>query len=335
VDAEVTAMASIPTVGHGEVRFDTLGLEGEPAGRERFERIVTDIIKVTIPLAREVQPNPGDWGIDTFVGDLEEDGTVMIWQSKFFLKPGDTLDSHQAQIRASFKSAMKNATEHGYTVASWTLVVPGTMTPQMTTWFDSWRKRQVKDHGGDLVIDIWQEADLRHRLMQDDFAHVRIHYFGAYPEAPAPAARTLDDPEDPAVYDGALFIRQLHEAQIVQDKPARRAFFNAEIMTRDINERETVNELAELRTMRATVEQMWSTRYETARATATDEDGLLPSLFPDVCSSIERHHELNPNLILRDTAVHRLGLVHHLAETGDVGWVVHFADIAADHASEP
>lgn len=327
----VEAMANVPSPGRGEVRFDTLALQGAAAGRERFERCVTDIVKVIVPLAREVEAAPGDWGIDTFVGELDEGGSVSIWQSKYFLHPGDSLKSHQAEVRDSFKSAMKNAADKGYTVTSWTLALPGTMSPEMTKWFDGWRKRTLADHEGSLVIDVWQEVDLRGYLMKPDFEPIRTHYFGAYPQPAESSVRAIEDLEDGTVYDGALFIKQLHAADIRQDNTARRAFFNAEIMSRDINERESGPEVAELRSMRSTVEQMWSTRFEQARASTDRPDGRLPALFPDVCRSIESHHDQNPNRVLRDTSVHRIGLVHHLAEGGDVGWVAHFPDIAAEH----
>ena len=53
--------------------------------------------------------------------------------------------------------------------------------------------------------------------------------------------------------------------------PARRAFFNAEVMTRDVNEREASTELAELSKIRFVIEQKWHTRFEAARVGGVHE----------------------------------------------------------------
>ncbi len=322
--------AVVPSAGRGEVRFGLLAIEGEEAGRAKFERLVTDIVRRIHPTARAVGANPGDWGIDTFVGRLDG-GKVAIWQSKFWLKPGDSLKSQQAQIRDSYRSVTSRADENGLELLSWTLCVPGTMDPDMTQWWDGWKARARRKRSAGFQIDLWQEEDLRALLTKRDFVDVRSQYFGA---DPAPATIDVEDPPDPTAYDGTLFIRQLHEASINADSTARRAFFNAEVLTRDINERESAEELKQLRTTRSVVEQLWSTRFEDARAHSERDDGQLPGLYPSVCAAIEAHHRDNPNPVLRDSLVHRTGLVHHLAEDGSAGWVEHYVAIADAHRTE-
>lgn len=131
-------VAAIPSPGRGEVRFDLLAVNGIEEGRARFERLVTDVVKVVLGSGREIEARPGDWGIDTFAG-LLSGGEVAVWQSKFFLHPGEHLKAHQAQIRESFKSVAKSLDALDLKLASWTLAVPGTMDPAMTKWFDNWR----------------------------------------------------------------------------------------------------------------------------------------------------------------------------------------------------
>lgn len=321
---DIRTLAEVPSAGRGQIRFELLNNAGPEAGRASFEELVTDIVKVIHPTAREVQPNPGDWGIDTFVGELDA-GEIAIWQSKFFLN--ELGKAQQAQIRESFTSARTQAEARGQTISSWTLAIPSTMDGPMTVWWDNWVKRQRREHGIEVVL--WQEADLRGLLYKDDFIDVAAQYFGPMPK---PTGRDVEELDSPARYDASLFIKQLHAAGIKADGPARTAFFNAEVMTRDINERESERELKELGNVRSVLEQLWSTRFERARATCTEEDeGKLPSLYPDVCLAVENDHRANPNAVLRDTVVHRTGLVHHLAEDGRLGWVDHFADIAAAH----
>ncbi len=82
---------------------------GEHGAREDFHRMLTALIQVEHASATEVRADPGDWGIDTFVGSLAD--AVTIWQSKFFI---DGLgDSPKRQVRESVASAMAKATEHG------------------------------------------------------------------------------------------------------------------------------------------------------------------------------------------------------------------------------
>jgi hypothetical protein len=322
----VSTLASVPSAGRGEIRLDLLALEGEEEGRARFQRLITDMVGVIHPTAREVRPNPGDWGIDTFVGELD-DGVISIWQSKFFRF--GVGKAQMAQIRESFKSAVANAEANHLTLESWTLAVPCLLDPEATKWWDGWRKREKART--QVEIGLWQENHLRGHLLRPDFAHVRANYFGPVPSS---ALRDVEDVNEPAEYDGALFVKQLHAASILHDGPARTAFFNAEVMTRDVNERESAPELAELRSMRSILEQMWHTRFEAARAEGVGDDGRLPALYPAMCDAVERHHVSSPSALLRDTVVHRTGLVHHLAEAGRVGWVEHYDVIAKAHAEQ-
>lgn len=331
-ESGVGVIAAVPSAGSGEILFPLLSIEGVEAGRAKFERLVTDIVCVIHPTARAVGANPGDWGIDTFVGRLDG-GKVGIWQSKFWLNPGDKFAAQKAQISESYKSATTRADAEGLDLISWTLCIPGTMDPKLTQWWDGWvgrerRKRRKQSPG--FEIDLWQEERLRGFLMKDDFADVRAQYFGSVPRA---GTIDAEDPPDPAVYDSTLFIRQLREANIHADSTARRAFFNAEVLARDINERESVQELKQLRTVRAVVEQMWSTRFERARAATDRDDGQLPGLYPEVCDAIETYHREDPNPVLRDSLIHRTGLVHHLADDGQAGWVEYYRDIAEDHGA--
>jgi hypothetical protein len=139
------------------------------------------------------------------------------------------------------------------------------------------------------------------------------------------------DPEDWSAFDEALFIRQLHEAGISEDLAARRAFFNAEVMTRDVQEREVRSELDALSSVRADLHQMWHTRFEAERAACDESTASLPGLYPQVMSAVESHHQANPSRALRDTLVHRSGLVHHLVEAGHAGWVRDYHRIAEEH----
>jgi tetratricopeptide (TPR) repeat protein len=180
-----TDLAAIPSAGRGEVRLELLAVEGIETGRARFERLTTDLVKLTRVDAREIAANPGDWGIDTFVGQLAG-GSIEVWQSKYFID--GIAESQQLQIRESFHSARRKADQHGFQIDTWTLAIPTTMSAAIIKWWDGWRERSRRKYG--IEIQLWQEADFRHILFRGDARGIRRHYFGASPDETAP--RNLD-----------------------------------------------------------------------------------------------------------------------------------------------
>lgn len=122
----------------------------EAGARTRFQRLITDLVMAKVPNASEVAyPGGGDWGIDTYVGSLD-DG-IVVWQSKFFTSWGEP---QQKQIRDSFKQVMTKADEHGFKVAAWPLCVPSILPPDVQKWFDGWKQRE-----GHRFFYVCQAAD--------------------------------------------------------------------------------------------------------------------------------------------------------------------------------
>lgn len=60
-----------------------IGPGGKEGARELFEKLIRQLVGLRYPGVSRVTANPGDWGIDTFVGEL--DGVISVWQSKFFI----------------------------------------------------------------------------------------------------------------------------------------------------------------------------------------------------------------------------------------------------------
>ncbi len=102
-------------------------------------------------------------------------------------------------------------------------------------------------------------------------------------------------------------------------------------MTRDVQEREVRRELDALTSVQAELHQMWHTRFAAERAERADSSTALPGLYSGVMTAVEAHHQARPSAALRDTLVHRSGLVHHLVEAGHAGWVRDFDRIAKEH----
>lgn len=319
---ELAPLEQLPTAGRGAIRFSLLAAEGVEAGRSKFQSLVTDIVAVIHSNVREIRATHGDWGIDTFVGQLDG-GSVHVWQSKFFID--GVGESQKTQIRESFKSLMDKAAQQGFSVSSWTLAIPVSLDATVTVWWEGWKQRTSRTFG--IEIQLLTDVDLRALLMKPDFEHVSDQYFGSMPGRPG-RERSIVQLDDPTRYDNALFVRQLHAADIVDDETARQAFFNAEVMVRDIHEREAERERGELTSVKAHLHQLWHTRYEDHRTQPSAVGGKLPRLYPDVCQAIEAYHRSSPNRVLRDSVVHRTGLVHHLAEEGRVGWIVEYRRLA-------
>ncbi len=315
-------------------------LGSDEAARTDFHRMLTSLIQVRHPTATEIRPNPGDWGIDTFVGSLVD--KVNIWQSKYFI---DGLgDAQKGQVRDSLKSAMANAVKNGYTVESWTLCVPWDLTALERQWWDR-KVRDWKNAYPGTVFDLWDPPRLRGFLMSPDADHVLQQFYGsgrAWNRETTPeqagvgsvAVGTVSPvtplPPD-ADYEGALFVAQLAEAGLVEIDAQKTAFFNAEILARDIGNRGVPEEVGALAEIDAGTWAVWEEQVAAAGAPrGGDVKGHAQGLFASVMKEV-RMLSAPPQLPVRP--VHNIGMMHRVVESGRAGWVVHWRVIAVRHVS--
>ena len=174
---------------------------GMTGASEDFEQMLGLLVRATSGQGNLVFANPGDWGIDVLVGDLN--GQVTVWQAKYFTRGVD--DSQQKQIRGSFASALGTAATQGYTLRRWVLCIPTSMDGPATKWWQGWKARQEQDSG--VRIDLWDETRLRELLLRPEAADVRRHYYNPYlrdgqPGGPA-RAPAPDRPSTPGTAGGA------------------------------------------------------------------------------------------------------------------------------------
>ncbi len=223
----------------------------EGAARERFQLLVTDLVRLEHPTADTVRgPGGRDWGIDTYVGSF--DGAICVWQSKFFLNGiGDT---QRGEIRASFDQVIQKAKENDITLDAWCLCVPFEMSPEERKWFDGWAGRQERKHG--IVITAWTGTELRSRLMRADASDVTAHYFGGAIEHGRVEGLAMSD--DLSTFDDALFVRQLSEAGQVETDAARGLFFAADALFRDLAARGDENAIEAMNEMHLEVHRIGS-----------------------------------------------------------------------------
>jgi hypothetical protein len=162
-------------------------------------------------------------GIDVLVGDLH--GRVTIWQAKYFIR--EFKESQKGQVRESFASAFKAAGEHGYTVDRWVLCIPCSMDPKVTQWWQGWKAARHRETG--VIIDLWDETELRKLLLRPEAGHVRRHYYNPYRQdgaadepgefLPAPSAGA--DPEQ--VWTGGAELHIAGSVYLLHDEPSERS----------------------------------------------------------------------------------------------------------------
>lgn len=298
-----------------------LTLAGTEGGaRERFQLLVTDLVKLEHPTADEVAgPGGRDWGIDTFVGSLAD--TVGVWQSKFFLEwEGEV---QRKQVRESFKQIVEKAAENNVKLDAWTLCIPCTLSPDERKWFDTWAAKQRREHG--IAIRLWGGIDLRHKLMRADASDVSHAYFEA--GTGPPSVERLHVTEDLAAFDDALFVRQLLEAGHVETDAARGLFFAADALFRDIASRGDEAAIQAMTELHLEVHNIWEQRFNTAMSTA-DADGRMAGLVEAV---IKEAGAVADPAGVKLRPAHRRGVAHRLVEDARAGWVTHWREVATAH----
>lgn len=296
---------------------------GNLAGaRDDFEQMLAMLVAATHPGARAIAANPGDWGIDVLLGELS--GLVVVWQAKYFwpvvARPA------QAQIRESFRSALHAADQHGHRVRKWVLCVPASLDPETARWWDRWRARQQRETG--VLIELWHETVLREMIARPDAAHVRRHYYDPYQPGPAPAKRPsrTPGPQVAAGYERALFVRQLRAAGHVEVESAKREFFNADLLVREINDRGARGETEALGEADDLAHGIWEARFNAVNL-AHPGDPLLPGLHAAVMAELRDSAAFPAEL--RAGQTHRCGLMHRIVQDRRAGWVRHWREVAA------
>jgi hypothetical protein len=295
----------------------------EDGARQEFARLVAAFAELQSPGVRRIRENPGDWGIDAFVGQL--DAEVSVWQAKFFID--QISNTQKSQIRDSFKSAREAATKNGYRLAAWTLCIPIDMDGPETQWWDRWKRKQEREHG--VTISLWDKTKLDQLLRSPDAAEIDAEFFPPHTKS-RPAALPVQPLPAGTTYDHMLFIKQLRAAQIIELDAAREEFFNAELLTREVQDKAVPEHVLRLGTVRSEVRSLWSLEYNGACSANPDSD-LLPELHPKVMRSIRDYHNAQPDPPLRMSVVHRLGTMHQVVEGGDAGWVRNFRALAEGH----
>jgi hypothetical protein len=256
----------MPAASIIDFRKHGMDLGSDEAGRVSFHRMLSALIGIEYPTATDVRPAPGDWGIDVFVGSLIE--SVMIWQSKYFYV--EIGKSQKQQIIDSFNSAVKNAAAQGYEIEAWTLCVACELSAPERMWWDK-KVREWSSAHPTMSIELWDAPVLRRKLMSPDAAHVLEEFYGLRVDPIARAAFPIST-EDPPDYSAALFVKQLTVAGIADSDGQRRAYFNADLLVRDVEARSVPAELSAIAELDGMLQSGWEDSMADPATTATDTD---------------------------------------------------------------
>lgn len=133
--------------------MDSISQRLKELSRADFEKLCFYLVKERHPTAnvRHVEGASGDWGADTFAGDLADGPT--IWQSKAFSNAVGK--SQRQQIRLSLRRAIKQLTPK-----RWVLCIPIDMDIASHLWFQSLQKSFAP-----LIIGLMQGSDITSELM--------------------------------------------------------------------------------------------------------------------------------------------------------------------------
>jgi len=299
---------------------------GEEEARARFEKMILALVRIQHPTVRNLRPAPGDWGIDAFVGELDDQ--ISVWQAKFFIN--EIGSAQKRQIREAFDQLMSKATEEGFTVHFWTLCIPIQMSPAETKWFDTWRRGKQREHAGLTIPPAWDRDKVSALLFSPEGAGARREFLNLEAE---PKLRALVEPPAEKQFDEMLFIKQLRAARIIELTAPKREFFNAELLAREVQEKAVPDEMRELVAERMDVHSIWSVAFNSA--CGNDPSAvLLPALYDRVMTELRATHAARNPPPLGMRPVHRLGTMHQVVDTGEAGWRRDFDEITKVHRED-
>lgn len=187
--------------------------QNDAGGRDEFEQMLGLLVHAITGLQTRIpEARGGDWGIDALIGDLN--GRVSIWQAKYYIDGFTT--QHRHEVNKSFQSARNAACKHGHTIDRWTLCIPRNMPPASLKWWQDWSTEQYT--ATNIVIDLWDDNELRSLLARPEADHIRHLYYNSYrppvDDPGPPVAAVLLNEDEPWRAGGVAAGYLLHEDAI-------------------------------------------------------------------------------------------------------------------------
>ena len=176
-------------------------------------------------------------------------------------------------------------------------------------------------------MDIMCESDIVQMLMTPEAEGIRTQFnLGTGIGGPTPGERMIQELPDgiSSQYNNSLFIRKLVLAGITENMSARSQFFNAELIQKEIHDKNDTNEINELKSLYEKIHSMWETRFNDALHSENREFETRKVYF-EMLRSIEQADKeiLNSPKILA-SFFHKQGFLQQLADICKIGWTPDF-----------
>jgi hypothetical protein len=305
----------------------------EDGARAIFAELVTQCVRSIYPSARAIRPDPGDQGIDTFVGEFE--GDLRVYQSKYFCAGIDK--AQQAQIRSSWDTCVKST--YFDRVTLWTLCIPIEMSVPEVQWWQKWRKRESEKW--QRQIELWSKADFVNFSTRSDlvavFANALQRGGVKHPNFDAVLSALRAGRADPLVKKlpgrdhlrDAVFVRKIEAAGVSQHRSARTAFYNFELLRAAVEQGGNPDEVAALEDLQERIYDLWEGAYN-----AHEPDKLGRQLFVAVDKAIEQEDQGRLRTSLPTHILHKKGALHYWADLCEAGWTPDFKQIGREDDEE-
>jgi hypothetical protein len=297
---------------------------GKAGARDKFERLIARLVKLQFSDAQEIRPNPGDWGIDVFVGKFTS-GDITVWQAKYF--PDMIDDSQKDQIRKSFNQIVEMSNKKGFKVNAWILCIPTTLDGDSKFWWEKWAKEKQKMT--EISVRLQERLDIVTMLQTPEAYPLCIEFNLADEAELVREERAIEPlpPKESCEYDHSLFILKLLAAGIRETESAKKQFFNAEVVSKEVLDKKDKHEIAELNGLYDKIHSLWETRFIEA-SQSKDSEAETRRVYPIMLMTIE---EKNKELLycrrLPISFFHKKGLMQQLANICTIGWTPDFKSL--------
>ncbi len=299
----------------------------EDGARSVFAELMNQCVRSVYKNARAIRPDPGDEGIDTFVGEFDTD--LKVYQAKYFC---DRIgQAQQNQIRESWKSCVDSSYFPRLTL--WTLCIPIEMSVEETRWWQSWVQKEVKKHG--RQIELWTRTRFIAFSAKPEVERVfaialqRNHKHNSA-DAALDSMRSLRSLNlrklpNPGHLRNAIFVRKLERAGVDKHVAARGAFYNFELLRSYIEQGNNDAELAELEDLEEKVLDLWESAYN-----EREPSELGRPFYAAVDRLIENEDQRKLRTWLPAQMIHKKGAIHFWADACQAGWTADFEAIGKE-----
>ncbi len=302
-----------------ELDFSYLFLKHGDGARYIFETACDKAFRKEFEHAFNVECNPGDDGIDIFVGDFS--ATIDVYQCKYFIERLG--DSQRKQIGESFDTAINSS---NYVLKRWFLCVPIGLTIEEHKWWSKWKNKNEKKHNIEIglydsriLLDLIQ----KHKIDEDVFDLEQLKLLRQIHEYLVNKNESLKEVLSPPIdvdYSESVFIAKLQSANVVDHiKLFEKQFFNAEILDKQIYSKGVQKEIIELESLKANIHDLWLTQFSKYNNT---NDGN--SLVGEVFERIEDQNDTNLKTEIPVSVIEKKGILHQYAEECELGWVKNY-----------